>query len=140
MKNIIKFLAAIYAVAFLLNFVWENIHAQLYAGYVGFWQFFDLTGVATFWDGAIILGIYLVVAMFRRDIYWARNMDAKSILSAVFWGALIAIYIEMRALREGRWGYNEYMPLVWGLGLTPILQMIILPVLTYYLVVKLENK
>ena len=139
MKNKIYFLAAIYAIAFVLNFVWENIHARFYAGYGGFWHFFPLTGVATFWDGAIILGIYIAIALLRRDIYWARSLNRQSLAGAVVLGIGVAVYIEMRALREGRWGYNELMPLIYGLGLTPILQMIVLPAVSYYLVAKIEK-
>ena len=76
----------------------------------------------------IIAVIYGVVAMLSRDAGWYRRMSVGQIACGVMLGSAIAVAIEVWALASGRWSYDG-MPLVpfTGVGLVPVLQMVILP-------------
>ena len=42
-------------------------------------------------------------------------------------GILLTIGYEIYALSAGRWAYDERMPVIFGIGLTPLLQWIVIP-------------
>jgi hypothetical protein len=98
-----KILFIVAGVSFLLNVAWENLQAPLYQGYNNFWQHFPICSVASL--GLIILVLYLVLAIINKDILWIGKIS------------------------------NSAMPLIpyAEVGLLPVLQMIVLPVATYYI-------
>ena len=53
-----------------------------------------------------------------------------------------AALIEHAAVAEGRWTYSSQMPMVPYLaaGLWPLLQMVILPSLTFFMAVRLSSR
>ncbi len=54
-------------------------------------------------------------------------------------GLLASVLIELRAVFwENRWAYTDWMPTVWGIGLVPVLQLLILPFLIFWLVGRLR--
>ena len=76
---------------------------------------------ATFWDAVIITTVYFLMSRANK-------------ITIVLLMFLIAAYIENRALEEGRWAYNSYMPLVFGLGLSPLLQLAVTSLVTFEVV------
>lgn len=44
-------------------------------------------------------------------------------------GILITIGYEIYAVSTGRWAYDEQMPQILGIGLSPLLQWIVIPLL-----------
>ena len=134
-----RLLLFLVSITFVLNLIWDNAQAPLYAGYENFWQHFLLCLWGTVGDILIVLCVYGSIALAYRDLDWlslSRLKNWKILVSSVALGTTIAILIEQRALLTDRWNYAAGMPLIPGLdiGLLPILQMIILPLLTFYLV------
>lgn len=141
---------AVAIISFILNLFWENAQAPLYQGYDTFWQHFWICLPATLWDVVIILFIYGIIALIHRDSNWLvhtqpsffwRKTGWKAVFTSIILGTFIAVFIEKRALAEGRWEYTTSMPLIpipfipgGDVALFPVLQMIILPILTFYLV------
>lgn len=117
-----KFLK-IFLAALLLNMIWEVAQAPLYTCFAEFWSCMAICLRASFGDAFIVLGIYFLL---RKNLKFYR-------VAAL--GIFIAVLIEVHALETGRWAYTEAMPLIPFLkvGLTPILQMALLPNLTFYL-------
>lgn len=76
------------------------------------------------WSLGLFVGARLIVTSLGR-----RDRATGVWLTAVL-GAMTATIIEWHALRTGRWTYNSLMPLIpWlGVGLYPVLQMAIVPV------------
>ena len=107
----------------------------LYAGNVGFMEHFLICFRATLGDVVIILVMYFIVSFVKKDWYWLKNMEARVAMLIVILGILIAIIIEQRALQYGSWAYANQMPILpfFGVGLSPILQMMILPIITYWI-------
>ena len=131
---------AIILVAFILNLIWENAHAQLYIGYQGFLSFFLIGFRSTFGDVLIILFLYYLFSSLTHDPFWFRKNIFK--MWCLLAGILIAIFIEINAISIGRWAYTSYMPLIpfINVGISPVLQMMILPLLTFSIVDRMIKK
>tara|TARA_R110002049_G_scaffold199400_1_gene369513 strand:- start:328 stop:600 length:273 start_codon:yes stop_codon:yes gene_type:complete len=83
----------------------------------------------------MVLLLYFVFSVALKDPFWIRNLTFYKSLSLLFIGGAGAILGEWRHLSEGNWSYTEAMPVlpVVEVGLTPLLQFIILPILIYLL-------
>lgn len=131
LRNSGVFLFGLFAVALVLNLVWENVQMTLYQSYGSFWQHFPVCARASLWDAGYITALYLGIAFLNNDFFWIRQRQAKNYLLIIGVSLLVAWWIELDALRDGRWAYGERMPLVSGVGLTPLLQLPILSLLSY---------
>lgn len=92
-----------------------------------YWNFVLIHWQVSLKDALMVVLIYLVIGMFLRNGSWAKigNVGwAVLIVALPVWQAVIEYY---SVYIYGRWGYAESMPLIYGIGLLPILQMLILP-------------
>ena len=73
-------------------------------------------------DVFIIFVIYLFLALVYREFYWNKK-------KRIFWFLLLtimySILLEVRALLTGRWVYAEIMPTIFGIGVSPLVQLAI---------------
>ena len=130
-----RLVLSIALVGLLLNLVWEI--GQMY-WYQGFSSFGDhiVCVPAAFGDALAVLCIYAVVSSTIDDWYWLKQINKRTVLITVLIGGFLAIVMEQRALSLGLWAYTSDMPLVpyFHVGLLPVVQMMILPIITYVLV------
>lgn len=103
----------------------------LYQSFGSLAQHFPICARASLWDAGYITGLYLAIALVHKDYIWVRQRPAVGYVIAIVASLLVAWWIEFDALRDGRWAYREQMPLVFGAGLTPLLQLPLLSLLTY---------
>ena len=84
---------------------------------------------ASLGDGIIVLTIWVIGFLILRKTAWAEYLNVRSILILLLSGSLIAIGIELLALKTDRWRYSDIMPLVplVNVGLIPLLQLLFLP-------------
>ncbi|MBI2676490.1 MAG: hypothetical protein HYX21_00845 [Candidatus Yanofskybacteria bacterium] len=126
----IKKILLIFASAFLLNLVWENLHSLLYLHYKSGAISELILLRATLFDAVFIsiLGILFLKFSYLKNRLW---------LSLPF-GFAIAIVIELYALKTGRWAYGELMPVVpfINTGVTPTIQLGLLSYLIFKWFVK----
>lgn len=122
-------------IAFVVHVIWENTQASLYEGYGSFAEHLPVCVGGTFGDVAITLFVYLIVALLKNDFNWIAALNKKDVIALAVIGLFIAVGIEWRALLFGRWAYTDAMPIIPYLqvGLTPILQMILLLPFSVYL-------
>jgi hypothetical protein len=137
-KNILT----IVIVAFALNFIWENLQAPLYAGYSyqNFWQHFPMCLIATIGDTMATLLLYGVLGSIHKNFWWLRKPNKWDFIFLVIAGGLITIAVEKISI--GRyWTYTAAMPLIplVKVGFTPFLQLIILPIFTFWLANKITT-
>ncbi|MBI4281305.1 hypothetical protein HY625_00620 [Candidatus Uhrbacteria bacterium] len=127
---------SIFAVAFLLNLIWENAHALLYANYT-FAYYFPRCLRATLWDAGYITLVYAAIALLKKDWDWFAKDRRFTIPLVIALGLLTASVVELDALLKNKWAYSAAMPLVpvIHVGLTPFLQLAILSLVTYTVVV-----
>jgi hypothetical protein len=132
MKKYLKFVI-VFFIAFILNAVWEFLHYRLY---------FDLSGIskyphlllATFTDAIIITIIFLIISLKNKNIKWINKPKKLDYLLIILFGLIVAIFIEIRALKIERWAYKEIMPTIFGVGLSPLMQLAVTGVLSLILV------
>lgn len=141
-------LTAYFSVSFLLHLIWENAQAPLYAGFESFAQHFGACLYATATGDMIFMGvIYISLAGAFSEADWLRRPGllrhpATWILPLMV-GALLAASFELWAIHvEQRWVYGELMPVipVLQIGLSPLVQMLVIPPLTLALVHGVLNR
>ncbi len=117
------------SVAFIMHFVWEWLHIPLYTGYGDLGSGAVLTLYATLGDVAYTAGAVLLVGLFKGKLSWLPEARVADYAGLTVLGFCIAIFVEYKALAFHKWAYTAAMPLVLGVGLSPLLQMaILLPV------------
>ena len=134
--EVVLIFLSIFAISFLLNFVWESFHsAFLYEGMdFAAKKYVSMVIYASAVDGTLILGIYLFICFLWRDIFWPRKMNRKHGYSAFIAGLAIAVGIEYRRVFiTMSWRYNQLMPTIFGIGLSPLFQLSITGVATFWL-------
>ena len=117
--------------AFGLNLAWEIAHVRLYT----LWTEADGLGVAwalfhcTVGDVVIALGAFLLAAIVLGRIDWPVSHPSTgsifvvaSTMAYTSWSEWYNVY------RAGTWSYTELMPTIFGIGLSPLLQWLILPI------------
>ncbi len=120
--------------AFLLNFVWESWHAAyLYQG--GFGLVFDSPGgtlkefvhlmtYASLMDALLLSGVLLGGAVLWKSWDWFVHMSVHQYVYVIVVALLLAGFIEYRAVfLFHQWSYSELMPTLFGLGVSPLLQL-----------------
>ncbi len=125
----------IFVLAFLLNWLWEAVHAAAYVESTGplFYRFrhcLPMAGTDALWTLALWLASAGVTA--RADgRRWRFGVVAA-------FGFVTAVVVERVALAQGRWTYNDLMPVVpiVDVGLWPVAQMTLLPMFATWLVTR----
>ena len=127
--------------ALLLNFAWEILQAPLYAGMAGLPHALVTKAClqATVGDMVIMLLAYGAVAAGARSRCWVVAASHWQLAWFVAIGVAITAGIEWLATRGHwvqSWNYLPAMPLVpgTGIGLAPLLQWVLLPLLTVWFV------
>jgi hypothetical protein len=127
------------AFALLLNFAWEILQAPLFVGMAEMphAQVTKACLQATVGDAVIMLLAYGVVSVVVRSRSWILASKGWQLSLFVAIGVSITAGIEWLATRGywmASWNYLPTMPLVPGtdIGLVPLLQWIVLPLLTVW--------
>lgn len=120
------------AVALGLNAVWESWHAVWLYDWTRGWlarvtelpQFVRLIGRVTVVDALIIGAAAGLTGLLWRSPGWLRRPGWRQLLLfavvLIFWAAVI----EWRGVFwRGDWAYDETMPVVFGVGVSPLLQL-----------------
>ena len=135
-KNVFnKLILKISSLAFFLNLVWEIAQGPLYSGYVYDLNHISFCALASVADMLMVLLLYFAFSLFYKDPYWLGRMTISNVISLVLIGGIGAILGELRHLAAGSWSYSDAMPLLpyVEVGLSPVLQFMMLPTLIFYL-------
>jgi len=130
-------LLLIFVFSFLLNYFWESVHeAFLYKVFKCMAdKYIFMILIASVWDAFMIAAIYLGIAVLWKDILWLKKMTGAQIFALCLAGLVIATIIEYRyALVTKEWSYTPLMPTVFGIGLSPLLQLSTTGLLTFWVV------
>lgn len=130
---ILKHLLRWALLAFALNGLWEAAQLPLYT----LWQdpdrqrivFYALHCVAG--DVLISTFLFLFSAAIFKDFAWPSRRPGAGGLAVIAGGLIYTSFSEGYNVYQVRaWAYAGSMPLVFGIGLTPLLQWLVVPVLT----------
>ncbi len=118
------------AIAFVLNLAWEIAHARLYT----LWAEASRMNIAwslvhcSLGDVAIALAAFALAGIALRQADWPMLRPwaggAIVVLGTMAYTAWSEWY---NVYQAGSWGYAADMPLVFGIGLSPLLQWLVLP-------------
>lgn len=124
-------IAALALVPYALHFAWEMGQAPLFATMreLPFWKGTAWCMRAAMWDVLISAVAYVAAALAALSVRWVQH--PRMLHLAVYFGAGLAITvaIERWAVAGGRWRYAPAMPTLFGIGLSPLLQWLIVPLL-----------
>ena len=98
-----------------------------------YWEFLKIHWEISLKDVLMVVVIYLVIGFLLRNWGWGKSFNRGWImlwLALPLWQVVVEYY---SVHLYGRWAYGELMPTVFGIGLSPILQMLILPSLAILL-------
>lgn len=112
--------------SYLLNFVWESFHSIfLYTG-MNFdaKRYVFMINYVSIVDCFVILGIYVFVGIIWKEMFWLRKMNRMHGYAVFIAGILIAAVIEYRnVIMLKVWNYNQFMPTMFGIGISPLFQL-----------------
>ncbi len=131
-----RFLVTTVLAGFVLNEIWEMAQMPAFVETAGY-SWTSTLGFCTraaVGDVGILLGIYAAGALAAGDLGWGLRGRWNNYATAAVLGLAAAVLVEHAALAAGRWSYTERMPIVSVLdaGLWPLLQMTLLPPLTFW--------
>ena len=118
------------ALSFSLNLVWEISHVGLYT----IWREADGLRIAwsvfhcTLGDVVIAVAGFALAAIVLWRANWPLSHPWTGGVVVVIGAITFTTWSEWyNVYRAGAWGYATNMPLIFGIGLTPLLQWLILP-------------
>lgn len=85
-------------------------------------------------DALMAAAVFLAIGFLLRNWQWAKSFNRGWVMLWIVlpvWQATVEYYSVYIAQR---WAYAEAMPLIFGIGLSPILQMLILPSIAILLI------
>jgi hypothetical protein len=118
------------ALAFVLNLTWEIAQVRLYT----IWAAADRISVAwallhcTLGDVVIALAMFALAGMVLWRADWPASRPWAGAAIVVIGAMAFTAWSERyNVYRAGNWGYTASMPTIFGIGLFPLLQWLILP-------------
>jgi hypothetical protein len=118
------------ALAFVLNLTWEIAHVRLYT----IWAAVD--GLAVAWamlhctvgDVVIALAMFALAGIALRRADWPASRPWTGGAIVVIGAIAFTVGSEWyNVYLAGNWGYTASMPMIFGIGLSPLAQWILLP-------------
>lgn len=120
-------------VSFALHVTWERLHIGLYTGYEKMEGRLPVFVFATAGDVAYAFLAVLVAALFKGSLLWFLQASALDYVGLALLGFFMAVFVEYKAMALRRWEYTDRMPRIFGLGLTPLIQMTVLLPLSVFI-------
>ena len=134
-KNVIKLSLIITLISFFLHLIWEYAQCIPFFNHEKLQPTHQAMLMATLGDILLTYIAYIFVTTVKKDWLWPlKKWDFKILFGLIIVSLVLSISIELRALSTGRWSYSEINPLLLNkVSIIPILQLLILFPLTFYL-------
>ncbi len=139
MRTLLRY-ATLGTIAFLANFAWEYSHLPLlYTSYEKLGHGTALIVWASAGDVMYTFLVVLFVALCKRNEVWFQKAHTPEYILLGILGFATALYVEYKALALHRWAYTTAMPTLFGVGLSPMLQLTLLIPLSVYVTKRLTR-
>lgn len=130
----IDILVQIFIVSFFLNLLWEVIHSQLYTTCLEapLKKYILLIIFASIKDAFFITLFYLISVFIFDDRKILENLN--QILFFIVTSLTFSFIDEKVSLKQKRWQYTNEMPTIFGVWVTPLLEIAMTWVVCFWLV------
>lgn len=111
--------------------IWEFLQSPLYADFDrGLFYLFWTRVHCTVGDVLILIGSFWLTSLVFRSKNWIYKNEKAPKLCFILLGICYTAFSEwMNTTVRGGWEYADNMPVILWMGLTPLLQWIIIPLL-----------
>lgn len=136
LKQILLYFTGILFCSFLLNFFWESLHGfSLYTDHIiDSDKYVQMMVYMSFMDAVTIFAMYLVCAIFMKDVLWLKNLNHRRAIIFFVFGLFVAAAVEYWSVYVAHeWHYNDKMPVIFGIGLSPLVQLSVTGLAAYWL-------
>ena len=136
-------LGIIFGIALGINYIWEMVQMPFYQEMrysdPRAWLFCFRASVG---DAVFSVLVFLGGWLLFRAWDWPKKLNFPKVAFLVVIGVAAATITELVALKGDRWAYTRLMPLlpIIGVGLVPVIQLAILPWVSYRLALPLNRK
>lgn len=129
----------LFLIILILNIIWEFSHHRLYVDLTKIPANIHLV-IASFTDLLLIFFIFSIISILNKNINWIEKPSIFDYEIIIILGILIAIVIEVYSISNNRWYYTELMPTIFGIGISPLIQLFTTFILSLWLIkIKLKN-
>jgi hypothetical protein len=137
LKKPLKYLLAVFVTSFLINLFWEVGHSPLYDWTLSPLQnnvYYYVPAIlfSAFGDAFIISVLFMSNSLMRGGIKWLSAPKIKDYLTFMLTGLVCAVIIETVARLFHFWSYLPSMPIIMGIGVSPLVQLALTGILTIY--------
>lgn len=128
----------LYAISFFLNLIWESLHWPfLYKDCNWDMNFAVLMFYVSNIDALLIVWSIILWNIFWKQRDWFYDFSRKKQIYIGIITIFIAILVEIKwVYLFHEWAYSDIMPLVFGIGLSPLLQLILTSYISIYILRK----
>ena len=124
--NSFRFIFLFSVIAFVLHLAWETIQCSPFFRHTANTPNLGAMILASAGDVLMILAVYLMTAIKYRSFSWFKEQWGTSLtLSVVGFSLILAVFVEIWAIRTQRWAYTDNNPVlpILGISILPLLQM-----------------
>lgn len=140
MTKRVQIITIFFVSAYLLNFFWETWHAvYLYQGHsFPIKKYVGMIGYVSLVDALLLIGIFVVGILIWKNFFWFKDIDKKKYWYIIISAMAIAVAIEIKGVYVfSQWSYNELMPTIFGIGISPLLQLAVTGLISVWLIRKI---
>lgn len=130
-----RFILTVFILAFLFNEAWELVQMPFYKDTSYSIQHILFCTLASVVDAIMVLLLYFVVVFIFRNLLWIQQLEWQHVIVVILIGGAGAALAEVWHVSSENWTYSDLMPIIpiVNAGMVPVLQFMILPILTYLL-------
>ncbi len=127
----IAILLQIFLISFLINLLWEVTHSQLYTTCLKapLKKFIPLIIGASLKDGFWISLFFLISVIIFGNVNILSNQF--QLLFFILLALISSFLCEKISLKMKRWEYSKQMPTIFGVGISPLLELAVTGILTF---------
>jgi len=123
---------------FLFNLFWEYLHSGLYVSSMLEESYWKTILLASLGDVMYVGLIFVIVSLKNNGLRWIEKSRKVDYILIWILGILIAIFVELKAAYLGKWSYTSVMPTIFGIGISPLLQLAVTASLALWIVGKIN--
>lgn len=135
LKQNLIFVFCFCALGFLLHLIWEYFQCGPYFLHLQNPASFSAMIKATLGDLIMMVIVYLFLSVIFRSFSWfQRTWNCQVITAIITSSVVLAIIVEIWAIKSGRWAYtdkNLLIPIL-GVSIFPVLQMALINPIAMY--------